>query len=103
MVLPGVPGNSILIIMGIYDSILIYLKELYISKLLIFALGGVLGIVFLLKLLERIYENNRKSISYFFVGLILASTKMLIPSYFNLLIVITFISGFSLVWIWNKH
>lgn len=103
MILPGVPGSSVLIIMGIYDSILLYIKRLLISKLIIFGIGSILGIVFLLKILEKIYEKNRMIISYFFVGLILASSRMLFPHTFNITIILSFLIGFSLVWLWNRE
>jgi putative membrane protein len=101
MVLPGVPGSSVLIVMGIYDSMLFYLKELMMSKLIIFAIGSLLGILFLLKLLERIYKRYHDLISYFFAGLILGASRVLFPYQFNILVILIFLAGFSLVWFFS--
>ncbi len=101
MIIPGIPGSSILIIMGIYGNVLFYLKELEILNLLYFGIGSVLGIILLLKLLERIYEKYKGYISYFFTGLIIMSTKVLMPSEITILGIFIFIVAFSIVWIWS--
>lgn len=101
MIIPGIPGSSILIIMGIYDNVLFYLKELAILELLYFGIGSVLGVILLLKLLEKIYEKYKGYISYFFTGLIIMSTKALMPSEFTIFVILIFIVGFALVWFWS--
>ncbi len=101
MIIPGIPGSSVLILMGLYDTILFYIKELAISRLLVFGLGSLAGIFLLLNLLERLYERHRGIISYFFAGLILGSSRALLPYNFGLLVVLLFITGFSLVWFWS--
>jgi putative membrane protein len=101
MVLPGLPGSSVLIAMGIYDTVLFYLSDLVISRLLILGAGSLLGIFLLVNILEKFYDRYRGLISYFFAGLILGSARALIPTDFNFLILFLFIAGFSIVWIWS--
>ena len=101
MIIPGVPGSSVLIVLGIYDTMLFYIKELAIEKLLIFGTGSVAGIFLLVSLLERLYEKHRAVISYFFVGLILGSSRGLLPYKFSLPILMLFLVGFSIVWYWS--
>lgn len=102
MIIPGVPGSSILIMLGIYDNILFYIKEFNIVNLLFFGLGSLLGIVLLLKLLEQLFQNYKPQLSYFFAGLIIGSTRILLPSSLNLLGFTLFLIGFISVWFWTN-
>lgn len=101
MVLPGLPGSSVLIAMGIYDTVLFYLSDLVWSRLLIFGAGSLVGMVLLVNVLEKFYERYRGLISYFFAGLILGSSRALIPNDFSLLMPVLFIVGFTVVWVWS--
>ncbi len=101
MVLPGLPGSSVLIAMGIYDTALFYLSELVWSRLMVLGAGSITGMVLLVKLLEKIYNRHRGLISYFFAGLILGSSRALIPNDFSLIMPVLFIIGFTAVWVWS--
>lgn len=101
MVLPGLPGSSVLIAMGIYDTVLYYLSDLVWSRLLVFGAGSLVGMVLLVHILEKVYDRYRGLISYFFAGLILGSSRALIPNDFSLLMPILFIIGFTAVWVWS--
>jgi len=98
MVLPGVPGSSVLIIMGIYDRMLYFVKELAISPLFIFGIGSVAGLFLLAHIVDRLYARYRDLLSYFFAGLIVGSTRALLPSAFNLAVVLSLAIGFVTVW-----
>lgn len=102
MIIPGLPGSSVLIIMGIYDNIFYYLSYLKIAELLTFAVGSLLGMFLLVRLLANLYEKYSLSLSYIFAGLILGSARALIPSGINAWIIILFILGFSSVIVWGK-
>lgn len=101
MIIPGIPGSSVLIIMDIYDSLLFYISELYILKLISFGIGSIIGMIFLVKFLAKIYENHRSAVSYFFSGIVLGSSRALFPSHISITIVILFLVGFSIVWVWS--
>jgi len=47
MIIPGIPGSSVLIILGIYDAVLFFIAELNILYLSIYGLGSILGILLL--------------------------------------------------------
>ncbi len=98
MIIPGIPGSSVLIIMDIYDIVLGYIKELNIIKLSIYVIGAAMGAVLLLNALEKIYDKYKEQLSYAFAGLILGSTRALIPSELNFSVVLTFVIGFCIVW-----
>lgn len=102
MIIPGVPGSSVLILMGVYDTILFSIKELEIVNLLVFGAGAIIGIVLLLNILSKLYDKYKATVSYFFAGLILGSARSMIPSSITLGIVALFVIGFGIVWIWSS-
>jgi len=101
MIIPGIPGSSVLILMGIYDTMLFSIKELEMINLLIFGLGSVIGIILLLNILSKLYTRYKAMISYFFAGLILGSSRGIAPSTVSVGIVVLFIIGFAAVWIFS--
>ncbi len=101
MIIPGVPGSSVLILMGIYDTVLFSIKELEIVNLLVFGVGALAGIALLLNILSKLYDKYKALISYFFAGLILGSARGMLPSTATLGIGMLFVTGFALVWIWS--
>ena len=102
MIIPGVPGSSVLILLGIYDTILFSIKELELVNIFFYALGSLIGIVLLLKLLEQLFERYKPQLSYFFTGLIIGSARILLPSRLSFLGILLFFVGFASVWFWSK-
>lgn len=101
MFIPGVPGSSILIIMGIYDQILFYVSRLTIYPLISFGIGALAGILLLARILENYYFRYRDPISFFFAGLIGGSARALWPSSWNMAAILLFALGFFIVWQWG--
>jgi len=98
MLIPGIPGSSILIVLGIYDNVLFYIRELAVVNLLIFGVAGLFGIVFLAKVLDRLYTRYKAPTAYYFAGLIAGSSKVLLPSALTIDVLVLFVAGFVLVW-----
>lgn len=103
MILPGVPGNLVLIIMGIYEALLHALAELEWMTLIIFAIGAVLGVVGLSNLLDKIYSRHRDILNWLFAGLIIGTGRMMIPANLDnpVLFILVALLGFMLVWKWE--
>lgn len=101
MVLPGVPGSSVLIIMGIYDSLLYALGVLAVVPLLWFLVGSVAGLFLLAHVLDRLYARYHDLVSYFFAGLIVGSSRALLPNTYSYVLVPFFLLGFAVVWWWG--
>ncbi|MDR5658351.1 DUF368 domain-containing protein [Serpentinicella sp. ANB-PHB4] len=99
MVIPGLPGSSILILLNVYDEILFYIGSVNIEKLLSFGLGSIIGMFFLVKFLSSIYDKYRNSLSYLFVGIIIGSSRALFPQVVNTSIILIFLIGFSITWV----
>ena len=100
MIIPGVPGGTILILMGIYGDMIAALANFQWVVLAIFFGGAILGIIGLSNLFSRLYKRYNSGLSWFFVGLILGSIRMIIPSTFDnpLVFIFSAIIGFIIVW-----
>jgi putative membrane protein len=105
MILPGIPGSSVLIILGIYDNMMQALADLDWITLGIFIVGAAIGIFGLANALDNIYSRHRATISWLFSGLIVGAGRMLVPASFEnpLLLIIAAAAGFSLVWWWGNR
>lgn len=103
MILPGVPGSSVLIIAGIYDNVMHALARLDWLVLLVFAAGGFAGAFALSNIFNKLYKRFRGVLSWTFAGLIIGSGRMLLPDNTkNLLTYFLFcVAGFILTWIWE--
>lgn len=101
MLIPGLPGSSVLIVLGIYDSVLLYVKELALLKLAFFGIGSLLGIFLLARMLDKLFERYQAPIAYFFAGLIAGSSRALLPEAWVVPVIIALIAGFALVWWWS--
>jgi len=99
MIIPGISGSAVLIIMGLYDTVLVSLKELNIANLFYFAAGGLVGLFSLVSILEKAYKKYRESMSCFFSGLIIGSSRVLFPYSINFFVVLLFALGFIAVWL----
>lgn len=102
MIIPGIPGSSVLFILNIYDTMLLSIKELHISNLFFFGTGSIAGILLLANMLEKIYEKHRDLLSYLFAGLIIGSARTLRPYDINTAIIIAFSLAFVVVWKLSK-
>lgn len=101
MLLPGVPGSAVLIVMGMYDDILFYLKEFLLVELLLFGAGSVVGILLFARVLEKVYFKHQVFFAFLFAGLIAGSSWAVFPTVWGLLEVLLFLAGFGLIWFWE--
>lgn len=102
MLIPGIPGSSVMIIMGIYDKVLSYLANMTLLPLFVYLVGGFVGLMSLAKLVDAFYARYRVPVSWFLSGLIVGSVRAMLPSGYVPGIVVAFIVGFALVWVWTS-
>lgn len=98
MIIPGLPGSSVLIMMNVYEEIIYAVAVLDWLKLLVFGIGSLIGMIGLVKLLSFVYEKYRKELSFLFSGIILGSSVVLLPSTFHLGILAISTLGFVSTW-----
>lgn len=79
MVLPGISGSTLLLIFGLYVSIIGAIKELmhlnfsYFPILLVFGLGVITGIVSIVRLIRTALEKQRSITVFLILGLMIGS------------------------------
>ena len=84
MVLPGISGSTLLLIFGLYISIMTGIKEVlhfnlkYLPALIIFALGVVIGILSVIKILKNALKKFRSATIYLVIGLMIGSIYAII-------------------------
>lgn len=84
MVLPGISGSTLLLIFGLYISIMTGIKETlhfnlsYLTALIIFGLGVIIGILSIVKLIKKALKKYRSATIYLVVGLMIGSIYAII-------------------------
>lgn len=79
MLLPGISGSTILLIFGVYYPLIEALNKLLsadlssLSFIIIFALGAVIGLFSVAKILANVFEKYKSNTIYFIEGLLIGS------------------------------
>ena len=112
MVLPGISGSFILLVFGYYQFIIdaLTFKFSYMSLkiLFVFGIGVIVGIVFIVKLLNLLFERFKDFILFFILGLVIGSIYIIWPvnietGFLNIILYLIFtFFGFILVLGINK-
>lgn len=85
-VIPGISGSFLLIIIGMYEYVLSVMAHpitvgfMEIGKLIPFAIGLIIGIIILLKLINYLLEKHFGMIYSVIIGFVIGSIPSLIPS-----------------------
>lgn len=111
MVLPGISGSTLLLVFGLYLPIITAVKDVLhftsfseIPILIVFALGIVVGIVSIVRLIKTALEKHRAAMLYLIVGMMLGSMYSIVmgpttleipqaPMSFGNFSIIAFIAG----------
>lgn len=84
MVLPGISGSTLLLIFGLYVSIMTGIKEVlhfnleYLPSLIFFGLGVIIGILSIIKILKNALKEFRSATIYLVIGLMIGSIYAII-------------------------
>ena len=111
LVIPGLSSSSILLFMGLYTKIMAAVGDLDFSVILPLITGIALVAVLCAKLVNLLFEKHFSLASHAIVGLVLASTLMIIPRDFTgitqvLLCLLLAALGFFAAWymgIWGER
>lgn len=79
MILPGVSGSFMLLVVGMYDTILGAVNDRLILPILLFVAGCVLGLALLSRLLFWLIERYHDAVVASMIGLMLGSVRILWP------------------------
>ena len=94
MILPGVSGSFILLLMGIYSTVITAVSEMNIMLLIPVAIGVVLGILTMTKLIEALFKRYPQTAYFTILGLILGSIIAIYPGSFGGNMIVSIICGF---------
>lgn len=79
MILPGISGSFILLLMGLYPTVLLAVKELDLSVLLVFAGGCVFGLLAFSRLLRAALQRFRDLTLALLTGIMFGSLNKVWP------------------------
>ena len=98
MILPGISGGTILVMMGLYQSVLAAISGLNLVIIIVFGVGILTGLLIFSWLLSYLLDNYRSSLMAFLTGLILGSTRSVIPAQFNIIAVLGLVLGIMVIY-----
>jgi len=86
MILPGISGSFILLVMGVYQSVISHIKSFTASfssdslvYLCVFGTGCLVGLAAFVRLMKFLLNKFRDKTLYFLIGLVLGSLAVLWP------------------------
>ncbi len=85
LIVPGLSPSNILVYFNMYKPLTDGIKNLDISVLIPFAIGGALIVLALSKVVDFAFKKAYGGLYHFILGVVLASTVMIIPMNYNYL------------------
>jgi len=79
LVLPGISTSHMLLMLGLYDTVLSAIKNLKFLELSPLFIGTLLGIFLTAKLLNRLFESHKDGTYLVVFGFMIGSVKTLLP------------------------
>lgn len=95
MIVPGMSPSNFIVYMGMYKAMSDGFKNLDLAIILPIALGGIITLISLSKLINYIFKKYFSKLFHFILGVVLASTVIIIPLHQNFSI-INFLMSFIL-------
>ncbi len=95
MIVPGMSPSNFIVYMGMYKAMSDGFKNLDFAIIIPIALGGIITLISLSKLINYIFKKYFSKLFHFILGVVLASTVIIIPLHQNFSI-INFLMSFIL-------
>ena len=79
MVLPGISGSTLLLIFGLYSTIITGVKDILhfnfasLPLIIVFGIGVLVGIVSVVRIISKLLKTKRSQLIYFIFGLMIGS------------------------------
>ncbi|MEW5785476.1 MAG: DUF368 domain-containing protein [Bacillota bacterium] len=97
MLLPGVSGSAALIMLNFYDNVLMAVNNWQWLNLAFFAAGTAIGLFGLARVLTAVYRRFESEVSLLLAGMILGSTRALLPEHVTIGVIVSALAGALLV------
>lgn len=107
MLLPGISGSFVLVVLGVYHTIISAIKELEILVIFVVGSGIALGVLVMSKIIDYFFARFRSETFAFVIGLVIGSVFVIFPGWFytaSQFIIYTglFVLGIGLAYIFGK-
>ncbi|MCH5203716.1 MAG: DUF368 domain-containing protein [Oscillospiraceae bacterium] len=83
MIIPGISGSFVMMLLGVYETIIGALKDLNFWVIVPFAVGAVFGIIVGAKLISMLIDKNRLMVYSALMGLVVGSVYAILPDGFG--------------------
>ncbi|MDE7361727.1 MAG: DUF368 domain-containing protein [Oscillospiraceae bacterium] len=83
MIIPGISGSFVMMLLGVYETIIGAIKDLNFFVIIPFAIGAVIGIIGGAKLISMLIEKNKLMVYSALTGLVIGSVYAILPEGFG--------------------
>ncbi|QHE50787.1 DUF368 domain-containing protein [Pontibacillus sp. HMF3514] len=95
MILPGISGSLLLLLVGVYPTVIQAVKELQIGRVFVFGLGVLVGLMITSKAIQWVFNKYPSHTYAIIIGLVFGSIIVLYPGIPSLMLLsfIAFVGG----------
>lgn len=83
MIIPGISGSFMMMLLGVYETIIGALNDWNFYVIIPFALGAVVGIIFGAKLISILIKKNKLMVYSAIMGMVIGSVYAILPDGFG--------------------
>lgn len=83
MIVPGLSPSNFLVYMGMYTGMTQGIKEINLGVIIPIGIGGIVCVLTLSKVMDYIFSKAYSKLFHFILGVVFASTIMIIPTNYN--------------------
>lgn len=83
MIIPGISGSFVMMLLGVYETIIGAIKDMNFFVIIPFALGAVIGIIGGAKLISVLIKKNKLMVYSALMGLVIGSVYAILPEGFG--------------------
>lgn len=107
MILPGISGSFMLLVIGVYSTIISAISNFHLDILAVTGVGIVLGIITMSKVINFFLKNYRTATFAIIIGAVIGSIVVIFPGWpsstsYLLLSVVTFAVGLLVAYVLGK-
>lgn len=84
MIIPGISGSFMMMLLGVYETIICALNDWNFYVIIPFAIGAIIGIIFGAKLISILIGKNKLMVYSAIMGMVVGSVYAILPDGFGL-------------------
>lgn len=83
MIIPGISGSFVMMLLGVYETIIGAIKDMNLFVIIPFAIGAIIGIIGGAKLISILIKKNKLMVYSALMGLVIGSVYAILPDGFG--------------------